>query len=117
MACPLQKPGLEQHPPCRAELCQLWAAGELCQHHPHPAHAGNSFYGCESPGHASWKSLNVKSPLHLPTACPGGRGKVWCVVACLSGDNQEAAGNQPPALTTALFYNKHPACRWQVVTA
>lgn len=114
-ACPLQELGLEQHTPRGAELCQLWAAGEPCRHCPHPAHAGNSFYCCESPGHASWKSLKVKSPLHLPTAHPGGQGRVWCAAACLSRDNLEAAGNRPPALKTALFYNKRPARCWQVV--
>ena len=71
--CLVQELGLEKHAPHGAELCQLWAAGELCRHRPHPAGAGNSFYCCKSPGHASWKSLKVKSPLHLPTACPGGR--------------------------------------------
>lgn len=68
-ACVLQEPGLEQHTPCGAKLCQLWAAGELCRHCPHPARAGNSFYCCKSPCHASWKSLKVKSPLCHPTNC------------------------------------------------
>lgn len=114
--CPLQEPGLEQQAPHMAKLCQLWAAGERCWHHPQPPHAGNSFYCCKSPGHTPWKSLKVKSPLCLPTACQGCRGRVQCLSACLSRDNQEVASSWPPGLKMALFYNKHPTCLWQVVT-
>lgn len=116
-ACLVLELGLEQHAPCRAKLCQLWAVREPCRHHPHPSCAGNSFYCCKSPGHASWKSLKVKSPLRLPIICPGGEGRVQCVAACLSGDNREVASNSPRALNVALFYNKHPSCRWKIVTA
>lgn len=113
----VQELGLKQHAPHGAELCQLWAAGEPCRHRPTQPALGIAFTAASSPGHASWKSLKVASPLCLPTACPGGRGMVQCAAACLSRDNREVASNRPLALKMALFYNKHSACCWQVVTA
>lgn len=112
--CLLQEPGLEQQVPHMAKLCQLWAAGEQCWHHPQPSHDGNSFYCCKSPGHTPWKSLKVKSPLCLPTACCWER--VQCSSACVSRDNREVASSWPPGLKMVLFYNKHPTDLWQVVT-